>query len=147
VTHLFQADVKIAVANVLDIISTIDPSKILVKIKLHLLVHLEEDIRRHGNPLNGSTETQESFNVIFRLCSIYSNRLSPSRDIALKMSKFEAMKQRLLGGYWKATDDMNEPHWVCASARVRDFLAQHPVLQRHLGWVEGRIFNAGMFEP
>jgi hypothetical protein len=119
----------------------------LVKIKLHLLVHLEEDIRRHSNPLNGSTETQESFNAIFRLCSIYSNQLSPSRDIAFKMTKFEAMKQWLLGGYWKATTNGNESDWVCASAQVRDFVTHHPVLQRHLGWTESQVFNAGMFEP
>jgi hypothetical protein len=142
---MLQDDVKTAAANVLDILCTIDPSKITAKIKLHILTHLEEDIRRHGNPLNSSTETQESFNAIFRLCSVFSNRLSPSRDIARAMSKFETMKQRLLGGFWEDTNNKKETQWVCASARVRDFAAKHPVLQRHLGWVETPVISAGMF--
>ncbi|KAJ7035759.1 hypothetical protein C8F04DRAFT_954612 [Mycena alexandri] len=39
----YRADLKIAVANVLDIFAVIDPSKIITKIKFHLLAHVDDD--------------------------------------------------------------------------------------------------------
>ncbi len=39
-----QADVKVVATNVLDMFAKLDPSKIISKIKLHLLAHLPEDI-------------------------------------------------------------------------------------------------------
>ena len=39
-----QLDIETATANVLDIAALIDPSKIISKIKYHLLGHLREDI-------------------------------------------------------------------------------------------------------
>ncbi|KAJ7477831.1 hypothetical protein B0H11DRAFT_2234507 [Mycena galericulata] len=40
----YRRDLKVAVANVLDIFSLIDPSKIITKIKLHLLAHIDNDV-------------------------------------------------------------------------------------------------------
>ncbi|KAJ7698807.1 hypothetical protein B0H14DRAFT_2649370 [Mycena olivaceomarginata] len=37
-------DLKVAVTNVLDVFATIDPSKIITKIKYHLLVHADTDV-------------------------------------------------------------------------------------------------------
>lgn len=45
-----QADLDIMVANVLDIWATIDPNRIIVKPKLHVLTHLQDDVRRFGPP-------------------------------------------------------------------------------------------------
>ncbi|KAJ7018362.1 hypothetical protein C8F04DRAFT_904214, partial [Mycena alexandri] len=45
-----------AVANVLDIFATIDPSKIITKIKYHLLVHIEEDAVEIGPLIGAMTE-------------------------------------------------------------------------------------------
>ncbi|KAI0757486.1 hypothetical protein C8Q80DRAFT_1059519, partial [Daedaleopsis nitida] len=50
------------------------------KSKLHFLVHLPFYIRRHGPAILFSTERYESFNHVFRLTSIYSNRQAPDRD-------------------------------------------------------------------
>ncbi|EED82224.1 predicted protein [Postia placenta Mad-698-R] len=44
----YIGDLKIAVGNVLDVFSEQDPSKITKKIKLHLLNHTDEDIKRFG---------------------------------------------------------------------------------------------------
>ncbi|KDR65101.1 hypothetical protein GALMADRAFT_48977, partial [Galerina marginata CBS 339.88] len=49
----YLSDVEIAAANVLDLFAMIDPSKMTNKMKLHLLVHLKEDILRFG-PLVGT---------------------------------------------------------------------------------------------
>jgi len=95
-----QADVMMAAENVLDIAALVDPSKIIGKIKYHLLAHLKDDIIRFGPLIGVASEVFESFNAIFRYCSIFSNHLAPSRDIAHQLSGQEALKHILLGGWW-----------------------------------------------
>lgn len=78
----------------------VEPSKMTAKIKLHLLAHLKADILRFGPLLGVATESFECFNAIFRYCSIYSNHLTPSRDIAFQLASQEGLKHRLTGGWW-----------------------------------------------
>ncbi|EIN03386.1 hypothetical protein PUNSTDRAFT_37895, partial [Punctularia strigosozonata HHB-11173 SS5] len=131
----YVTNITVAAGNVVDIIAAIDPSKIVEKTKLHLLAaHLEEDIRRHGNLINVITESQESFNAIFRLSSIYSNHLAPSRDIARSLSRIEGMKRRLGGGYWLVEESEGCNSWVCSGPGVRGYMKTRPSIQRHLGW-------------
>ncbi|KAK0430592.1 hypothetical protein EV421DRAFT_1912712 [Armillaria borealis] len=109
----YLKDLNILIGNVLDAFGAVDPSKILIKIKLHLLPHLVNDIHRFGPAIRYSTEVFERYNAIFRLCSVYSNHQAPSRDIALKFSK----------------------RWIQAGKSVLCLLHSEPVIQRHLGWV------------
>jgi hypothetical protein len=126
----WQADLDILIGNVLDAFDDNDPAKIIIKIKLHLLPHLIEDIRRFGPAIRNSTEVFECFNAIFRLCSILSNHLAPSRDISGKFASMDRLKHILSGGYWK-----HDNEWICAGAQVLRVLHSQPVIQRHLGWV------------
>ena len=64
---------------------------------------------------------------------------SISRDIAIQLAGLEGAKQRLTGGWWK----MDDGRWVRASAHVRSHLAQHPIIQNHLGWSEKLSIRAG----
>ncbi|KAJ7474552.1 hypothetical protein B0H11DRAFT_2428920, partial [Mycena galericulata] len=91
----YRADLRVAVANVLDIFATIDPSKIITKIKYHLLVHTDEDVLQFGPLIGVITEGFESYNGVFRYCSILSNHLAPSRDIAIQLGDQEGLKHRL----------------------------------------------------
>jgi hypothetical protein len=59
-----QADVDIAASNVLDVAALIDPSKLVAKIKYHLLSHLWEDIIHFGPMVGVATETFECFDAI-----------------------------------------------------------------------------------
>ncbi|KIM65614.1 hypothetical protein SCLCIDRAFT_14846 [Scleroderma citrinum Foug A] len=52
------------------------------KPKFHILLHLPEHIRCFGPAALFATEGFESFNAVIRAKSIYSNRQSPSHDIA-----------------------------------------------------------------
>lgn len=79
----------VLIANVLDIWALIDPACILVKPKLHILVHLISHIRRFGPAPLFSTEIFECFNAVLRTCSVLSNHHAPSRDIAIAMSDME----------------------------------------------------------
>ncbi|KAJ6514022.1 hypothetical protein DFH09DRAFT_1099773 [Mycena vulgaris] len=96
---LLWQDLRVAVANVPDIFETIDPSKIVFKIKYHLLVHTDEDLVQFGPLVGVITKIFESFNVVFRHCSVLSNHLAPSRDIARQSADQEGLKHRLVRAY------------------------------------------------
>jgi hypothetical protein len=110
----------------------VDPTKIITKIKLHLLAHLPEDITAFGPLVGVMTEIYECFNAVFRFCSILSNHLAPSRDIALQLADQEGLKHRLTGGWWPSTETAGE--WEQAGPAVRAFLHTRPVLQKLVGW-------------
>jgi hypothetical protein len=128
----------VLIGNVLDAFSDYDPAKILLKIKLHLLPHIVEDVIRFGPAIRNSTEIFECFNAIFRLCSILSNHQAPSRDIAQKFGSMDRLKHILSGGFWFQDGD-----WVQAAMNVRDVLHTAPIIQRHLGWVPQRTVTVG----
>jgi hypothetical protein len=121
-----QADVEIAAANVLDAAAAIDPSKILTKMKYHLLAHLTDDIRRFGPLIGVATEGYESYNTIFRHCSVLSNHLAPSRDIAYQQSKQETFSHISTGGWWKETDTS----WSQAGSSLMAFVLENEILQK-----------------
>jgi len=120
-----------AAENVLDIAALVDPSKIIAKMKYHLLAHLKDDIIRFGPLIGVASEVFESFNAIFRFCSVYSNHLAPSRDIACQLSGQEALKRILSGGWWLNQDTGD---WVCPGPSVRTFVKKNDVLKSLVGW-------------
>ncbi|KAJ7816086.1 hypothetical protein B0H14DRAFT_3744368, partial [Mycena olivaceomarginata] len=136
----YLVDVETAISNVLDIFAVLDPTKILAKNKLHILAHAKADILRHGPLLGVQTESYECFNAIFRFCSILSNHLAPSRDIAHQLAHQEGLKHRLTGGWWLSSSTGN---WECAGWAVRDFLSQRPILQSLLGWTNPTELEQG----
>lgn len=109
----------------------IDPSKVTCKLKLHLLTHLRVDILRFGPLVGVATETFECFNAIFRYCSIFSNHLAPSRDIAFQLASQEVLKHRLTGGWWPTAGG----EWERPGPSVRNFIHAHPTLQALVGWI------------
>ncbi|KAJ3560563.1 hypothetical protein NP233_g10753 [Leucocoprinus birnbaumii] len=129
----YIVDVRIAVGNVLDCAAAINPSKIVKKIKYHYLTHVEEDIRRFGPLIGVMTENYESYNSVFRACSVLSNHLAPSRDIAHQLSRQETTKHVLSGGLWysKASNEWLEP-----GLAVQKFIQTNPQLRSLHGWPE-----------
>ncbi|KAI0080576.1 hypothetical protein K474DRAFT_1721483 [Panus rudis PR-1116 ss-1] len=132
-------DVDIAVDNMLDAFAEYDPTKILYKVKLHISKHAVEDIRRQGPLIGVCTEGYESYNAVFRMCSILSNHLAPSRDISRQLADQESLKHRLTGGWWPTQDGT----WVQAGTGIRDFLQQQTILQRLIGWLPKKILTPG----
>ncbi|KAJ6607200.1 hypothetical protein B0H10DRAFT_1956459 [Mycena sp. CBHHK59/15] len=140
----YLAQVEITVANLLDAFHAVDPLRILTKIKLHLLAHIMDDVRRFGPLIRSSTEIYEAFNGVFRLCSVYSNHLAPSRDISRKFASMDRVKHLLSGGYWW---DSRLQQWVQAGEAVLAILQSDRVVQRHLGWVSPTVVSPGTVEP
>ncbi|KAF7324149.1 hypothetical protein MKEN_00637600 [Mycena kentingensis (nom. inval.)] len=148
----YIAQLEIAIANVLDAWDAVEPLRILVKIKLHLLPHLPDDIRRFGPAVRFSTETQEGYNAVFRMCSINGNNQAPSRDIATKFASMNNIKHALCGGFWESEDSRKESEldpslpreWLQPGSVVKSILLEDPVFQRHLGWVSSVPPAAGV---
>ncbi|THU88819.1 hypothetical protein K435DRAFT_729596 [Dendrothele bispora CBS 962.96] len=138
----YTKDLEVRIGNVLDAFAAVDPNKITVKIKLHLLSHLTSDCRRYGPAIHNSTEIFECFNAVFRMCSILSNHQAPSRDISRKIASMDRLKHMLSGGYW-----YQDGEWVQASPRVRRILQVDTVLQQHLGWVPPVKVHFGKVTP
>jgi hypothetical protein len=134
-----KEDVETAAANVLDIAALIDPSKIILKIKYHLLAHLREDIIRFGPLVGAASETHECFNAVFRFCSILSNHLAPSRDIALQLAEQEVLRHFLSGGSWKSA---RSGDWVTPAPAVSKFLGENTFFQTLLGYGQGNNQHA-----
>ncbi|KAF7335904.1 hypothetical protein MSAN_02327500 [Mycena sanguinolenta] len=119
----YQGDLKVAIGNVLDICASIDPSKIRILVLIGV-----------------ATEIFESFNGVFRYCSILSNHLAPSRDIARQLGDQEGLKHRITGGWWSSDEGRK---WVQAGSGVRRFMLEHPVLQKLIGWTEKKSVKHG----
>jgi hypothetical protein len=136
-----QADLQILIDNLLDAFANLDPTKILIKLKLHVLLHIIQDIRRRGPAVRFSTEVFECFNAIFRLCSVLSNHQAPSRDIAAKLADLDRVKHILSGGYW-----LQEGTWVRAGKDVHRILRNTPIIQRHLGWAPPPVWTPGLIQ-
>lgn len=125
--------------NVLDTWAAFDPRRILYKMKLHRLAHLVEDIRRHGPSPLYATEIFECWNAIFRMCSVLSNHMAPSRDIALTLADMERFKHQISGGWWKNGGGQ----WIQAGRKVRHLLQNNNQIQRRLGWTNNDSIQAG----
>ncbi|KAK0465873.1 uncharacterized protein EV420DRAFT_1245399, partial [Desarmillaria tabescens] len=128
----FLDDLEILIRNVLDVFGDAEPSQILVKIKLHLLPHLIKDICQFGLAIHNSTEVFEGFNMVFHLCSIFSNHQAPSHDIAYKFASMDGVKHLLSGGYYWSE---SKKAWVQAGESVLKILHSVQIIQHHLGWV------------
>ena len=126
-----QADLDVAVANVLDIWAKIDPNRITTKPKLHILTHLSSDVRRFGPAALYEVEGFEASNKTFRQCSVLSNHHAPSHDIAKTMARMERFKHIVSGGWWW---DKARKRYVRADERITKHFASSTALQRHLGW-------------
>ncbi|KAL7280426.1 hypothetical protein ACG7TL_005354 [Trametes sanguinea] len=125
----YKDDLTVLIGNLLDIWSSIDPQRVFVKLKLHILLHVLEDIEHHGPSIHNSTEGFESYNAVFRESSVLSNHLAPSRDIAQTSAVMESHKHIVSGGWWKNNDGTH----VRAGPRVRQYFADDLRFQEQLG--------------
>ncbi|KAI0684232.1 hypothetical protein BC835DRAFT_1464922 [Cytidiella melzeri] len=135
----YLTDLDILIGNLLDAWATFDPRRIIAKAKLHILTHLVDDIRRFGSAILYSTEVFECWNAVFRMCSILSNHLAPSQDIATTLGGMERFKHQVSGGWWKD----GKGGYIRAGKNVREFLRCSPELQRQLGWADTSNVEAG----
>ncbi|KAJ7501897.1 hypothetical protein B0H11DRAFT_2155297 [Mycena galericulata] len=112
----------------------IDPSKMITKVKTHLLTHAPTDVHMFGPLLGAITEAFESFNGVFRGASILSNHRAPSRDIAIQLADLEGVRHRAAGGEWPLQGSDGKVTWTRCGPSACQLLQEQPILQHLLGW-------------
>lgn len=127
---LLQADLSRVIEDFLTISAQCAPSILISKAKFHFLLHLPMYIRRFGPPILFSTERFESFNHVFRLSAIFSNRQAPSRDTCHMFARQDDVKHVVSGGFWL---DPHTQRWVQAGMDVRTYMDDHPEQRRLMG--------------
>ncbi|KAJ7429544.1 hypothetical protein B0H11DRAFT_1749936, partial [Mycena galericulata] len=71
----YLADLEVAIDNVLDLWAIVEPTRITVKYKLHVLSHIPEAVRRFGPSIPFVTEIFECWNKVFRLSRTIKHRV------------------------------------------------------------------------
>ncbi|KAN0125421.1 hypothetical protein V8E53_015508 [Lactarius tabidus] len=117
------------VQDFLNITAKCAPGILVSKPKFHFLVHLPMFIHRFGPAVLFSTERYESFNHIFRLSCIYSNRQAPSHDSCNAFAALDRIKHIATGGYWC---DPQTRKWAHAGQKILDFISMN---SEYLGWL------------
>lgn len=97
-------------------------------------------IRRFGPAILFSTERYESFNHVYRLASIYSNRQAPSRDSCQLFAAQDHVKHIVTGGFW---NDPLAKKWVKAGPTIIRYINDHPHQCHLLGFPTGEPPVAG----
>jgi len=137
-----QADLSHVIDDFLSVTAQCAPSILVTKPKFHFLLHLPMFIRRFGPAILYSTERYESFNHVFRLALIYSNRQAPSRDACHLFAEQEGVRHVVSGGYWR---DPTTRKWANAGPSVLQYISEHPHQHHFLGFPDIKSNQAGKF--
>ncbi|KAG1761023.1 hypothetical protein EDD22DRAFT_848083 [Suillus occidentalis] len=129
-TELYLAKLSRTIEDFLNVTAQCAPSILISKPKFHFLVHLPAYIRRFGPAILFSTERYESFNHVFRLACIHSNRQGPSQDTCKIFARQDIVKHIATGGYWF---DAIRKRWAWAGDKVLSYVDEHPEQARLLG--------------
>ncbi|KAL5496712.1 hypothetical protein EMCRGX_G013056 [Ephydatia muelleri] len=93
------------------------------KLKIHLILHLPENMLMFGPASTFNTERCESFNGTIRAHNIYANRHAPSKDIATSFAIQQSMRFVCSGGHFdpseRCGDDLVQ---LYQSSEVENFL-------------------------
>ena len=125
-----QARLTRTINDFLNVTAACVPSILITKPKFHFLVHLPTYICCFGPAIMFSTEQYESFNHVFRLTCIHSNRLAPSRDTCKTFARHDMIRHIATGGFWF---DQQRGQWVCCGADAIEYLPMHPQQSRLFG--------------
>ncbi|KAG1824629.1 uncharacterized protein BJ212DRAFT_1444390 [Suillus subaureus] len=129
-TKVYLAKLTRTIQDFLNMTAQCAPSILISKSKFHFLIHLLAYIRRFGPAIIFLMERYESFNHIFCLSCIYSNRQAPSRDTCKVFAHQDIIKHVATGGYWY---DGEIKKWVHAGVQVLSYLDEHPEQAQLLG--------------
>ena len=81
------------------------------------------------------TKRYESFNHVFRLTCVYSNRQAPSRDTCNVFAYHDIIKHVATGGFWM---DSQSKRWIQAGSGILKYIAENPKQRSYLGIPETR---------
>ncbi|XP_070549617.1 uncharacterized protein [Ptychodera flava] len=104
IDELHVSEMKGLVHNLVRQIRTLFPSS-LNKPKVHMLLHLVDDIMDYGPCDCTDTERCESLMGLVRVQYLFTNHHNTSRDLAINFGRLQQIRFILQGGYWKDITD------------------------------------------
>ncbi|KAI9435191.1 hypothetical protein H4582DRAFT_1768182, partial [Lactarius indigo] len=138
----YLASLTKTIEDFLNVTAMCAPSILISKPKFHFLVHLPAFIRRFGPAILFSTERYESFNHVFRLSCIYSNRQAPSRDSCNTFAAQSRIKHIATGGYWL---DSHTRTWIRAGQRILNYTSTYDEALNWLGLPKENKVASGQY--
>ncbi|KAJ6632423.1 hypothetical protein B0H10DRAFT_1938045 [Mycena sp. CBHHK59/15] len=136
----YTTELETCIDDFINITCKCSPSILISKPKFHFLLRLPFFIRCFGPAMLFSMERYEAYNAVFRACSIYSNHLTPSRDIAWSFAGIDRVKHIVTGGWWRGPQTKN---WICANPRVMSHILDHPEFAAMIGLPTKQIRQPG----
>ncbi|KAH8978821.1 hypothetical protein EDB86DRAFT_2815391 [Lactarius hatsudake] len=137
----YLASLTRTIDDFLNITAKCSPSILITKPKFHFLVHLPAFVRRFGPAILFSTERYESFNHVFRLSCIFSNRQAPSHDSCNAFAAQDRIKHITTGGYWI---DAATETWKRAGHMILDHMSMRDDHRDWLGLPKGSNSKPGV---
>ncbi|XP_052076581.1 uncharacterized protein LOC127714542 [Mytilus californianus] len=98
------------------------------KAKTHLLLHVVEDIQRHGPPQSFQEDAFEKNHGTIRNIIFLQNQKARSRDTSIKFAKHYVAKHIMTGGYFE-----DHETWKTASPNVINFGLSSPEVRKYFG--------------
>jgi hypothetical protein len=123
-----QTLLRAALLHYFDAVGASTPGLFAAKRKLHFATKLEAGLRLFGPSHGRDEERFESHNTIFRNASVFSNKLSPSKDIALKLERQELLAHVFDGGFFANGDGFRQ-----AGSDLMALVEEEPVFRLALG--------------
>ena len=93
-----QVELRSAITRLWFAMAKLDPLRLTRRLKLHLLVHLSDQVKDYGPLKNIATERYESYNAIQRQAAMHTNRSAPSKDVATRLETQELVVHCSSGG-------------------------------------------------
>ncbi|KAJ6513958.1 hypothetical protein DFH09DRAFT_941309, partial [Mycena vulgaris] len=135
----YTAELEMCINDFINITCKCSSSILISKPKFHFLLHLPFFIWHFGLAVLFSTEHYGAYNAVFRACSIYSNHLTLSGDIAWSFAGIDRVKHIVTGG-WK---DSHSQKWTCANPRVLHHILDHPEMAAIVGLLTKVVYESG----
>ncbi|KAL9933878.1 hypothetical protein V8E36_006960 [Tilletia maclaganii] len=96
--NTYQVELRSAITRLWFAMAKLDPLRLTRRLKLHLLVHLSDQVKDYGPLKNIATERYESYNAIQRQAAMHTNRSAPSKDVATRLETQELVVHWSSGG-------------------------------------------------
>ncbi|XP_070552409.1 uncharacterized protein [Ptychodera flava] len=112
-------------------------STLIKKQTIHYLLHIPEDIRKHGHSQGFQAEKFEEENGRIRMVQSFTNRHNPSADTVVHMAKQEVLRFLIDGGKWR-----DKGKAICQGGIAMRTLGQSASIQNYIYGRETQAIKA-----
>ncbi|EJU01380.1 hypothetical protein DACRYDRAFT_16097 [Dacryopinax primogenitus] len=127
VKETYLDELRLAVTTLVHAMARLNPIKMISKPKMHILLHIVDNVRRFGPAVGFATERYESYNSVFRTRSVNSNHQAPSRDIATSFAHLDRVTHIINGRRWQ--DKQTGEYRAASPALLAELTVLRPLMK------------------